>query len=369
MRRESDRPRGISGSRAHRLHLGLIGFGQLAQRYYVPALRDLSQGLEISVADPLERSRAAARRALPGASIYEDHRELLARGAPDAVLVASPPSSHLEIWLEAAERELPVFMEKPFPMAAELERIDPTDRAWQNLMIDFNRRFWPSYRDLSRQLASGSVGRVSQALFTLHIDSSAWASVSDHRADPGEGGVLHDLGSHALDLVLTTFGEQPSEILAKRSNHGTPRERVELELAFESGLVVGCDLAYGRNREQVLIRGEGGSLRLENPNGRVWLERRRSRLGEWSRACVDLALLGYRGAFRGRSMLRYSVSASIRSFLRAVVGNAAFQPDFSDAYRVALWMAAAARSVELDRAVAPEGIDRVDRHLPSTDSC
>ena len=63
-----------------------------------------------------------------------------------------------------------------------------------------------------------------------------------------------------------TFGERPAEILAKRSGAGTPHERIELELGFESDLVVRCDLAYGRrNREKVSIRGELGTLRLENP--------------------------------------------------------------------------------------------------------
>ena len=347
---EPDRPRSGSGKR--QLHLGIIGFGQLAQNYYVPALRSMTPGVVVSVADPLERSRAAARRALPDACVYDDYRELLARQGADGLLVASPPSSHLEIWREAAGRELPVFMEKPFLMAGELERIDPTDRAWRNLMIDFNRRFWPAYRELPTHFANRSLGRVSDARFTLQIDSSAWAGVGDHRSDSRQGGALYDLGSHALDLVFTTFAERPAEILAKRSDAGTPHERIELEVGFESDLVVHCDLAYGRrNIEKVSIRGEQGTLRLDNPNGRLWIDRA-SRLRRWSSTGVDLTLLAYRGAFRSRSMLRFSVCAALRSFIRVLSRGGAFRPGFADAHRVARWTAAANRSIAVGRSVS-----------------
>ena len=48
------------------LRLGLAGFGQLARKYYVPALRALN-GVDVSmVADPLDASREAARAAFPG---------------------------------------------------------------------------------------------------------------------------------------------------------------------------------------------------------------------------------------------------------------------------------------------------------------
>ena len=354
MASEPDRPR--SGSGRQQLHLGIIGFGQLAQSYYVPALRGMTPGLVISVADPLERSRAAARRALPDARLYDHHRALLAGERADGLLVASPPSTHLEIWSDAATQALPVFMEKPFLMAGELERIDPTDGAWRNLMIDFNRRFWPAYRDLSTHLANGSLGRVSEAQFTLHIDSSAWAGLGDHRSDPHQGGALYDLGSHTLDLVFMTFPERPMEILAKRSGAGTPHERIELELGFGSDLVVRCDLAYGRrNREKVSIRGDLGTLRLENPNGRPWMDRAGSRLGRWSSAGVDLALLGYRGAFRSQSMLRFSVRAALQSFVSVLIHGGAFRPDFADAHRVARWTAAADHSIAVGRSVREHG--------------
>jgi predicted dehydrogenase len=105
-------------------------------------------------------------------------------------------------------------------------------------MINFNRRFWPTYRWLAARVADGTPGAVLHARFTLHIDARRWSTITNHRALPLEGGALYDLGSQMLDLVFVTFGRQPDEILAKRSGNGGLNERVEVTLRFTGGLVV-----------------------------------------------------------------------------------------------------------------------------------
>ena len=59
------------------LQIGIVGFGRLAQNYYVPALRQMERQFEICVADPLEGSRIAATRAFAGTRTYADYRQLL----------------------------------------------------------------------------------------------------------------------------------------------------------------------------------------------------------------------------------------------------------------------------------------------------
>jgi predicted dehydrogenase len=202
------------------LRLGIIGFGRLAQDYYVPALRRIRRPLEICIADPLDRSRAAAAQALGSIPTYADYREALNRESLDAVLVAAPPSTHLANWRAAGANGLLVFMEKPFLLADELPQVDPANPAWRNLMIDFNRRFWPTYRSLAERVADGALGAVHHARFTLHVDAGRWSTVSDHLAHPREGGALYDLGSQMLDLVHVIFSRQPDALLARRSGNG-----------------------------------------------------------------------------------------------------------------------------------------------------
>jgi len=329
-----------------RLQIGIVGFGRLAQNYYVPALRKMRRQLEISVADPLETSRAVATRAFGNIRTYTDYRQLLNNESLDAVLVATPPSNHLEIWRAISQRGLPVFMEKPFLLAHELEQVDSGDPAWQKLMINFNRRFWPPYQRLAQYVANGSLGRIKGARFVLKVNVQKWSNVSNHRILAGEGGALYDLGSQILDLVLITFGQKPDEIVAKRSGNGPHQERIDLALRFPDGLVVDCMLAYGAsNRESVMIEGENATLQLRDPNFLTWIEHNPSIPGRLLRSAADFTTLGYRGIFRSRSMLRYSVEASLKAFFDSLRASRPFSPGFKDALLVAKYTSAAATSM------------------------
>jgi predicted dehydrogenase len=332
------------------LRIGIIGFGHLAQNYYVPALRKMGLQLEIYVADPLESSRIAAASAFPDARTYADYQQMLETEDLQALLVATPPSKHLDIWQAARQRGLAVFMEKPFLLASELEQIDTADPAWQKLMINFNRRFWPAYQSLGQRVADGSLGRVTGARFVLEVNTKQWSQVSNHRAGQCEGGALYDLGSHVLDLVWITFRRLPTEILAQRSGNGALDERIKLTLRFSDGLIVDCLLGYGsRNRESVSIKGEKASLRMRDPNCLCWLERNPQLPTRLARTAVDLAVLGYRGLHRGQSMLRYTVSASLGAFLETLGTGRPFVPGFEDALRVAQYAGAAAASMTTER--------------------
>jgi predicted dehydrogenase len=167
--------------------LAIIGFGRLAQRYYVPALRSINIAEMVAVADPLAASRAAAEAVFPRARIYSNYRQLLEHTEVHGILVASPPSTHLAVWNDAARRGVPTFMEKPFVLWGELDSIEQSPKAWRLLMPNFNRRFWPSYQMLRELCVSRRIGTVERADFILRVNLQAWNSVTRHRLSQGEG--------------------------------------------------------------------------------------------------------------------------------------------------------------------------------------
>jgi predicted dehydrogenase len=337
------------------LRVGLVGFGRLAQNYYVPALQSSPWPLRLAIADPGTNSLKAAQRLLPGATRYSDHRELLARETLDALLVASPPSTHLAVWRAAAAMKIPVFMEKPFPLVHELDDIDPVDPAWSRLMIDFNRRFWPPYQRIAGLVRAKQVGPVVSARLRLLVDPWPWSTVSDHRSQPGEGGALHDHGSQILDLAAMIVGETPQHLRAAQTATASgPRYQIELD--FPSGAVAQCEFGYARRSEEsTRVNGEQGVLTLDNPNFAMHHLRGTSPFARLGRRSVDVATLGYRGLFRSRSMLRYSVRVALMSFLQAATGAAHFSPGFEDALRVARWLRVVERAFGV-----PEGLSLVE---------
>lgn len=330
------------------LRLGVAGFGRLAREYYVPALKSLGAVRVTAVADPLEASRMAAERLLPGIVNYPDPMTMLEREILDALLVASPPSTHLEIWNRAARRGIPVFMEKPFVLDQELGRAESSAHARRLLMINFNRRFWPGYQRVRSLLDAGAIGDVERGEFLLHVDVASWCAVTAHRLMPSEGSVLYDLGSQVLDLVRELIPEEPVNLMAETWTRRWDADHVRLELGFAGGATVWCDLAYeDRTRESVMIGGSRGTLRLRDPNKVVHLEPGGRLLG-W---CRDAVVFAYRALRRDRSMSRRSIRTSLDAFATAVRAKTPFHPGFEDAVRNAIWLEAAVRSAAEKRRV------------------
>jgi predicted dehydrogenase len=339
-------PSACAGLTSSELRLAIIGFGRLAQEYYLPALSYLPPAFRISVADPLASSRDEAKKRLPSAPVYSDYQTLLAEESLDAVLVVSPPSTHFEIWRACAERQLPFFMEKPVLLPADLKRIDPEDPAWSSLlMVDFNRRFWPPYQRVREWVRSGRMGRPIAAQFTLDVNVLAWSTVTQHRLDEREGGALYDLGSQVLDLVGWVFDEEPVSITARFVSRRWTNDWIEVTLEFPSGLRVECDFGYGnRNRESVLIRGERGALWIDDPNFLPWCGSEPTPFGRAGRRFADFVALAYRGVFRDQSMLRYTIRASLERFLSLMISGREPSPGLADWIKVAGWLEAAAES-------------------------
>lgn len=341
---------GAGPARLVMLRLGLVGFGRLARSYYLPALRRLPGAALMAIADPLEASRAAAAAAVPAAALCRGLDELLAH-RPDALLIATPPSTHLPLWNAAAAAGLPVFLEKPFVLAGELPRAAAAGRA--RLMVNFNRHFWPPYRRVRALVAGRSIGQAVSAEFALHVDLLPWCTVTRHRLSPDDGGVLHDLGSQALALVPWLLGAAPRTVEATLSSERWPDDHAMLRLGFADGSVATCDLAYDtRTYERLSVTGTTGRVRLEDPNmalhrDRIGARERRGRLR-------DLAVYGYRGLRRSRSMARFSIHAALAAFLDAVRRHEPLVPGWDAAVANVRALDAASRSARTHAPVALE---------------
>ncbi|MCI0417356.1 Gfo/Idh/MocA family oxidoreductase [bacterium] len=179
---------------------GFAIVSRLVREYYLPALQTLPAVRISAVVDPLPESSRTAKMLLPDADIYTDHRSMLDRSSIHGVLVATPPSAHFEIWTDTIGRGIPVFVEKPLLLSSQIASIDAV-REELRLMIDFNRRFWPNYIRAQQLLRDQAIGSPVELEFCLHLDVLGWSKITMHRLNPMEGGVLHDLGCHAIDLA------------------------------------------------------------------------------------------------------------------------------------------------------------------------
>jgi predicted dehydrogenase len=346
---------GVTPDDTSPLRLGLVGFGRVVREYYLPAFR-LLDGIEVrGVADPSAICRTTARELLRGVKTYASAGELLDGQRLDALLVASPPSTHLGIWVEASGQRVPVFMEKPFLVPGQLARLEEIldADARRLFMINFNRRFWPPYRKLGALVRTGVCGPLRRAKLLFHVDVLRWCSVSRHRLTPEEGGVLCDLGSQALDLVHDLIGAKPSHLSVRTRSVRWPADHVDLRLSFADGLEFQCDLAYtSATQESVVIEGTEARLRLRDPNMAIHVEDVVGATLRLTDRMRDVVTLGYRAIRRNQSMARHSIRESLAEFVRSVRTGEPFSPGFDDAVRVARWLDTASRAANAETELA-----------------
>ncbi len=131
------------------LRVALIGLGDIARKVYLPLLTAQPGVIPVLVT----RDPTALRSAGDTYRVTERHTTLesaLAAGI-DAAFVHAATGAHPEIVGTLLGRDVPVFVDKPladtYAVAAELAAL--AERRQVPLMVGFNRRYAPAYRELA----------------------------------------------------------------------------------------------------------------------------------------------------------------------------------------------------------------------------
>ncbi|MER6775169.1 Gfo/Idh/MocA family oxidoreductase [Streptomyces bacillaris] len=192
------------------LRIGLVGHGWWAERYLLPPLLAMDEVRVPSLCGRSEERAAAAARANGIPESFTDLETMLDAVELDALVVASPPSTHLAAVTAAASRGLHVFCEKPLARdATETGRMVEACTGVRTL-VGFTQRWHPAVATLHRLVTEGHIGDVRHLRYmtraALSGDPSApWSWRYDAREYAY--GVLSDLGPHAVDLVRLIGGE------------------------------------------------------------------------------------------------------------------------------------------------------------------
>lgn len=258
----------------------VVGYGFIAENGHIPAyLRRASAKGDFRIealADTCEARRAAARRAMPGARVYSDHRSLLDAEASrlDFIDIATPPCDHAEIAHAALDRGLHVLCEKPLAASFHNARsmLDHAERARRVIMPCHNYRHAPVVKEVRRLIDSGCIGSVR--LVTLDTFRNTHAKgVSDWRPDwrrersVSGGGIAMDHGSHTFYLAFEWLGSYPSSVSAHMSTLGDwdTEDNFSCTLQFPSGIAV-AQLTWTAGMRKVIytVHGDRGAITVND---------------------------------------------------------------------------------------------------------
>jgi myo-inositol 2-dehydrogenase / D-chiro-inositol 1-dehydrogenase len=155
------------------------------------------------VYDPIESAAQEVAKQC-GAAIAPSVNAVTEDPSVDAVVIASATPTHVDLLTKAAQAGKAVLCEKPIDL--DIERVD---RCWTEIaalnptvLIGFNRRFDPSFREVHDRIAAGDIGRLEQ--LTIVSRDPAPAS-RDYLA--ASGGLFRDMTIHDFDLARFYLGE------------------------------------------------------------------------------------------------------------------------------------------------------------------
>ncbi|WP_223509480.1 Gfo/Idh/MocA family protein [Rahnella sp. GSA61A] len=144
-----------------KLRIGVIGLGGIAQKAYLPVLSHAENWTLVGGFSPNQQKAQAICDSYRMAC-FSRMDELA--GQCDAVFVHSSTASHFEVVGQLLAQGLHVYVDKP--LAAELEQaeqlVEQARKTGKTLMVGFNRRFAPLYRQLKDNMQSAASLRMDK---------------------------------------------------------------------------------------------------------------------------------------------------------------------------------------------------------------
>lgn len=192
---------------------GIIGCGDVAEIKSGPAFQRSGNSQLLAV---MRRNSQKARDFAERHEVslwYDDVDKLLENKEINAVYIATPPASHLEITLKGIRAGKDIYLEKPMALDQNeaLKIVEALKHTQVKLTIAHYRRTLPAFLKVKELLMKEIIGAVRlvdvQVLQPLHSDIVS-DTEKNWRIDPAisGGGYFHDLAPHQIDLMYYFLG-------------------------------------------------------------------------------------------------------------------------------------------------------------------
>jgi len=269
---------------------GLIGCGHIAKIGYAPALNQNNCPLTcLGLYSRSSKSAKLLKKEIDyPVKIFRSFEEL-ADSNIDCAIIAAPNHLHNYYIEKSLAKGLDVLCEKPVTNTLAQARILKRRlRKSRNIvMIGYNQRYLDRYRKLKSLLDAETIGEI-QEVFAYHNQNLVeYIMRSDWLGDKEKsgGGVLHEAGTHLVNMLLHLFGGI-NKVYAEFSNIKIPdrfgEDTVSCKLSFHSG-IKGTLLASWANGvkssyEHMIIIGKKGIITTDAATSSITLRSGRNKV-------------------------------------------------------------------------------------------
>lgn len=252
------------------IRVGLIGAGRMGKVFAHTLAFNVPEADLVAVADP-DQSTAQEVTARYGIKdYYLDYRQLLERKDIQAVVIATPTSTHVEVVKMAAAAGKEIFCEKPLANTVQGcdEAIAAAQAARVRLMVGFMRRYDSAYVMAKNKIESGEIG--SPVMFKGVGRDPKRTSLEFARREMS-GGLILDMGIHDFDLARWLMSSEVERVYSEGGCLVYPELRdvgdidnAVVNLKFASGAVGNVDVSrnavYGYDIRTEVLGSKGGLM-------------------------------------------------------------------------------------------------------------
>ena len=248
--------------------VALVGLG-MAVTPHAKSLLDLRERVEVAYAyspSPTRRAAFRERFSFPQCDRLE---RILEDRSVQAVLILTPPNTHLDLVTRFAAAGKHILLEKPLEVSTARAEELVRSASGVKLGLVLQHRFRPAAEKLQEVLAELGRPVCASALIPVWRPQTYYEQPGRGTRARDGGGVLLTQGIHTLDLLLAFAGEA-AEVKAFSTTSAVHRMETE-DLVCAAvrwkngalGVVQATTCAYPGFAERIELIGTGGTALLE----------------------------------------------------------------------------------------------------------
>lgn len=193
------------------VRLGVIGCGDIANSYHLPALVRIPEAKLVWACDLIEERARGAMERFGFEKATLDYHDILKDDTIDAVCIFTKVEMHAILAMEFSAAHKSIFMQKPFSRSIEEGRrvIRTVEENHGRLVPSFMHSYMDGPLEAKRIIESGLIGQL-QHIRVRNTTHNPLYTVA------GYGGCMMDIGCHGINLIQTLTGDPIEQVYVSR---------------------------------------------------------------------------------------------------------------------------------------------------------
>jgi len=206
-----------------KVKIGVIGLGGVAQLVHLPNFSKIPNADLTAVAEINRNRLQAISDKFNVKQRFCNYNDMLEKSDIEAVIIATPTSTHKDITIDCLNAGKDVLIEKPMARTFQEAKqiVDAAKKNKKILMVGMNLRYRPDTMLLRSFINTNEIGEpfyVKCGWIRKQSSGEKWFT----KKEESGGGVIIDLGIHIMDLALWLLNyPEISSVSAQNFHHYT----------------------------------------------------------------------------------------------------------------------------------------------------